>query len=130
MLIRFASAAAVASVLIALVALGLLLNTSFTVEGQIALLTVWCLLPAIWGVWAVAAPKSWFPQHLILWGAILGLLLGSVVMFVFDVPGRLGIEEMTTWWKGALLPVIVVVYAVLWKVVGDVHRRVATGGES
>ena len=82
MLIRFAAAAVVASVAIAL---GATLAPFFFVvnlEGFANVTRLWCVIPALWGAWAMLAPRAWVPARLPLWGSILGLLIGAVVLLV------------------------------------------------
>lgn len=88
MLIRFAAAATVASVAIALGSLLIPFLLIFHPEGFGVVTRLWCLLPALWGVWAMLTPRAWMPERLPQWGAILGLLLGVVALPVFNLPER------------------------------------------
>ncbi len=74
MLPRFASFSAVASLVIALAAGSLRLNPFPNLETRYLLTSLWCMLPLAWGLWAMLTPRSWLPQSLPLWGAILGLI--------------------------------------------------------
>ena len=42
------------------------------------LTVVWCFVPLAWGVWALIAPTAWAQERVPLWGAILGLIAGSL----------------------------------------------------
>lgn len=88
MLIRFAAAATVASVAIALGSLLVPFLLIFNPEGFGLVTRLWCLLPALWGVWAMFTPRAWMPGRLPQWGAILGLLLGAVALLIFNLPAR------------------------------------------
>ena len=87
-MIRFAAAATVASVAIALGSLVIPLLLIFNPEGFGVVTRLWCLLPVVWGVWAMLTPRGWMPGRLPQWGAILGLLLGVVALLMFNLPAR------------------------------------------
>ena len=84
MMKRFAAASAVASVLIALAAGCLRLIPVPTLERGYLATSVWCVVPLAWGLWAMLTPKSWLPERLPLWGAILGLIAGLLEVFVLE----------------------------------------------
>ena len=88
MLIRFASAAIVAAIAIAIGAT--LAPMVFIVhpEGFAQVTRLWCVIPALWGVWAMLAPSAWVPARLPHWGALLGLGIGVVVLLVLNAPQR------------------------------------------
>ncbi len=88
MLCRFAAAAAVASVVIAaaVVVIGLSPVLSFT--RVYPLPVIWCVVPLVWGIWALLAPPSWVEERLPLWGAILGFVAGIFAALVLDLPSR------------------------------------------
>ncbi len=85
MMQRFAAASAVASVLIALAAGCLRLIPVPTLESRYLATSMWCVVPLAWGLWAMLTPKSWLPERLPLWGAILGLIAGLLEVFVLDL---------------------------------------------
>ncbi len=64
MIQRFASASAVASVLIALASGGLRLSSVPDLETRYLFTSLWCLVPLAWGLWAMLTPRSCFPQRL------------------------------------------------------------------
>lgn len=115
MLIRFAAAAAVASVVIAFASLSLLL-ISFPSHpaGPYLITTAWCFLPVIWGVWAMVTPRAWPLERLPMWGAILGLLAGTMAAFVLDLPARFAGANLALWQRILVLPVAMVIYYLLW----------------
>jgi hypothetical protein len=122
MIQRFASASAVASVLIALAA-GLFRLSPFpNLESSYIVPTVWCMIPLAWGLWAMLTPKSWLPQRLPLWGAILGLIVVLFLMFVLDLPSLFRIEVYSVWIRGVGLLLPIVIYYLLWLLVRGVYR--------
>ncbi len=122
MLQRFASASAVAAVVVALAAGGLRLGSAFPLEGGYLLTTIWCVVPLAWGLWALLTPRSWLPQRLPLWGALLGLTAGLVAMFVLDLPGQLGGEPVPAWVGGIGVLLAVGVYYLLWFLVRRAYQ--------
>jgi malate dehydrogenase (oxaloacetate-decarboxylating)(NADP+) len=76
MLQRFVAASATAS--IAFGALALILMPALPMARTYPLTVVWCFVPLAWGIWALIAPAAWVPKRLPLWGAILGLIAGSL----------------------------------------------------
>lgn len=125
MLQRFVSAAVVPGVLIAFAAGGLFLLTHVYHEWNNPYLATvgWCALPLVWGVWAMLAPKSWWPDRLERWGAILGAIVGYMVMFVLRVPDRIMAVRFPTPGKLIATAILMLLYAVLWMIVGEIHRR-------
>jgi hypothetical protein len=126
MIQRFASASALATVLIALVAGGLRLSPSHNMEGRYLITTVWCMAPLAWGVWAVLTPKSWFPKHLPLWGAILGLIGGLIGLFVLDLPSQVLGIVVPVGWKVVIVLLFIGIYYLLWFLVRRVHQTLTT----
>jgi hypothetical protein len=117
MIKRFVSAAAIASAVIFPLAIFMRLNPELPVESRYLLTTIWCLLPVIWGVWAVIMPKSLLLKHIPLWGALLGLIAGVVIVFVLRIPMQLMGEALTGLFKGVLLLAAIVLYYALWHLV-------------
>ena len=90
MLQRFVSASFVASVVIAFAAVGLFVAKHvWTLRDVHQLALIWCCLPLIWGMWALLTRRSWMPERLPRWGAILGLLAVISVGFILNIPLRL-----------------------------------------
>jgi len=122
MLQRFASASAVASVLIALAAGGLRWNPVPSLESRYLITSIWCVMPLAWGLWAMLTPKSWLPQHLPRWGAVLGLIAGLLALFVLDLPARLRGEPTPDWLRGVGVPLVIGIYYLLWLLVRRAYR--------
>ncbi|OFV85188.1 MAG: hypothetical protein A3D93_02560 [Acidobacteria bacterium RIFCSPHIGHO2_12_FULL_67_30] len=125
MIQRFASASAVASVVIAVAAGILRVPPLPDVETRYLATSVWCVVPLAWGLWAMLMPRSWLPRRLPLWGAILGLLAGLLGVFVLNLPARIYGEPMPTWTQGPFVLLAIGVYYLLWLLVRRVHRALA-----
>jgi hypothetical protein len=122
MIQRFASASAVASVLIALAA-GVFCLISFpNPESRYLVTTVWCMLPLAWGLWAMLTPKSWLPQRLPLWGAILGLIVVLFANFVSDLSSLFQVEGFPVWLRGVGALLAVGIYYLVWFLVRMAYR--------
>jgi len=119
---RFASASAIPAIVIPIVLLVIVLTHTLTVPKAYPLTTLWCFAPLVWGIWAAIAPKSWVPQRLPIWGAILGLFAGLFGTFVLNLPHALFDHELTILWKLALVAGLVVLYFILWVFVRAGYR--------
>jgi hypothetical protein len=117
MLQRFVAGSAIASIGIALGALVLVLTSDLTFQRIYPLTIFWCFAPLAWGLWALLAPATWVPRRLPLWGAILGLIAGSLAMFVLNLPSRVFGETVPIAWRGAAVVIIAVFYYLLWMLV-------------
>lgn len=122
---RFSSASAVASIVIGLAALGLRFFPAPSLQSRYLLTTIWCVVPAVWGLWAIFTPKAWLPQRLPLWGAILGLIAGVVAAFVLDLPSQFAGEPVPASLRGLAVFVAAVLYYFLWMVVRGAYRSLA-----
>ena len=122
MLTRFASAVCVASHAVALAAVVALLVAQPRPEALYRLTSLWCIVPAAWGVWAMLAPRTWVPKHLPAWGALLGLLLGSVVIFALDLPAQFLSEPLPAAARGLAVLILTAFYYCLWMLVRMVFR--------
>jgi len=131
MLQRFVAAAAIASVVIACGAFAIMLIPAFKVQNFYPVTAIWCFAPLVWGIWAILTPKSWVPQRLPNWGALLGLIAAVIVVFVVDVPSRVfatsvaGLRMSADVPPGARILAVVIVaafYYVLWMFVRAVYR--------
>jgi hypothetical protein len=123
MLHRFVSAASVGAVLIGLAGPLLYLNPIPTLEGRYLVTTVWCLVPLVWGIWAMLIPSAWLPGRIPLWGAILGLVAGLMAGFVLDIPYRLFDATTTTPVKFGIVVLAVVLYGLVWIAVRGVYVK-------
>jgi hypothetical protein len=125
MMQRFASASAVASVVIAVAAGILRVPPVPDLETRYLITSVWCLAPLVWGLWALLMPKSWLPQRLPLWGAILGVIAGSLGVFVLKLPARISGVPMPAWRQGLAVLFFVGFYYLLWLLVRRAYRALA-----
>jgi hypothetical protein len=129
MLLRYAAASVVVTVVLGLAGLAVLLVVSVapevTLERFAPVLILWCVVPVVWGLWAMLTPRTWFPERLPLWGAILGVVAASLAMFVANLPSRMRGEPVPAEWRGAGVAVLVVVYYLLWILVRRVYRTLA-----
>ncbi len=115
---RFAAGAAVASVAIALGALTVMfVPVPSGPSGAYPLTTLWCFVPALWGLWALIAPPSWVPQRLPVWGALLGVIAGTLGVLVLNLPARAFGVQLS--FAQRILPagLIVIFYYLLWLLV-------------
>ena len=122
MLQRFAAGSSVASVVIALAALVVLLTPALSLQRVYPLPLVWCLLPLVWGLWALLVPKTWMPQRLPLWGAILGWIAGLLAVFVLDLPSRIVGQPVPSLLRGVGVLFAGVIYYLLWMLVRTAYR--------
>ena len=77
----------------------------------------------MWGFWSLVAPKSWVPERLPSWGALLGLIAGSFAMFVINVPLRAFDVWLSPQARGGGLLCIVALYYVGWMLVRAVLEK-------
>ena len=125
MLQRFAAGSTIASVAIALAVLVVLMTPTLSLQRVYPLTFVWCLVPLMWGLWALIVPKAWVPQRLPLWGAILGLIAGLFAMFVLNLPSRFAGQPVPSLLRGAGVLFAVVLYYLLWMLVRVAYRSLA-----
>ena len=125
MLQRFAAGSAIASMGIAFAALVVLLTPALGPQRFYPVTIVWCLLPAVWGLWAMLAPKAWVPERFPLWGAILGLAVGLFVAFVLNLHSLVLGTAVPAPLRGLTVLLLVGVYYLLWMLVRVVCRRLA-----
>ena len=130
MLARFAAGSVVASVVVGVAALAVLLIAlvapEVTLEQFAPVLALWCVVQLVWGLWAMLTPRAWFPDRLPIWGAILGVVAGSLAMFVLNLPSRIREEPVSGVLRGIGAAVLVVVYYLLWILVRRVYRALAS----
>lgn len=122
MLQRFVAGTAIAAVGIACGALTILLVPAVPVQRSYPLALFWCFAPLAWGIWAMLAPRSWVPQRLPIWGAILGLIAGMLAAFVLNLPLRIFGQTVPAALRGVGAVLIVVFYYLLWMLVRAVYR--------
>lgn len=124
---RFAAASAVASILVGIaVAVATVIVPSDQLPRLFPILRVWCLVPVLWGVWAMLAPRAWMPERLPWWGGILGVLLGLFIMIVANIPEQVVGEPVPVMFRAAAVVVLAVVYYLLWMLVRLAWRALGT----
>ena len=122
---RFAAASAVASVAIGIAGLAVSLLPIGSAPRFYVVLRIWCLAPLIWGLWAMVTPKSWVPQRLPLWGAILGLIAGLFAVLVLNLPLRIVGVDLSVPLRGLAVLIAVAFYYLLWMLVRVAYRSLA-----
>ncbi len=125
MLQRFASAALVAVIAIAVAALAIFLIPGITLQQASPALLAWCCAPCVWGIWVMAAPRSWVPRLLPQWGAILGLIAGVLGVFVLNMPRRVVAIDFSVATRLVMVLVLAAFYYVMWTFVAAAYRRLA-----
>ena len=125
MLLRFVSAAGVAAMVIAFVALVLLIlpGPDFTLQRFAPAMILWCLAPALWGLWAMLTPRAWFPERLPLWGATFGFLAAILGALVLNLPLRVFDVHLPAMYRAAGGVIAAFIYYVLWIGVRAVYLR-------
>jgi hypothetical protein len=123
---RFAAGTAIASVVIAVAALIVCFLPGLTFERIYPLTILWCVVPFAWGIWALLIPSAWMPRRLPLWGAILGLIAGSLAAFVLNLPSRFFGAAVSLELRGVAVFVMVLFYYVLWMLVRAAWRSLAS----
>lgn len=119
---RFAAGTAVASIAIALAAFIVLLTPRITFERIYPVTVLWCIAPCAWGIWALLTPSSWMPKRMPLWGAILGLIAGTMAAFVLNIPSRFLGEAVSPKLRGVAVLVMTLFYYLLWMLVRAAYR--------
>ena len=123
MFTRFAAGSAIASVVIAVAALVVvLLAPSLPLQRPYLLPAAWCFAPLVWGIWAMIAPAAWVPNRYPVWGAILGLIVGPLIVFVLNIPARVIGEQLPAGVRAFAVVVLVVLYYFLWMLVRLAYR--------
>ena len=114
---RFVAASGIAAIAIALGSLAVVTIPSLTLQRTYPLMTIWCFVPVAWGIWALITPASWLPNRLPVWGAILGLIAGSLGAFVLNLPSRILGMSLPPIARGAAVIVMAGFYYLLWMLV-------------
>ena len=94
----------------------------FTGQRFYQMTALWCLVPFVWGVWMMLAPRSWIEKRLAAWGAILGALAGIAGIYLLDVPQRVAGFSVPAGLKPLGVLLAGVIYGVVWIAVGRVYR--------
>lgn len=127
MLLRFVSATGVAALVIAFLSLAVIIvpGPDFSTQQFAPIIALWCLAPALWGVWAMLTPRAWFPQRLPEWGGIFGFLAAILGALVLNLPLRVfGVDIPAIYRAFAAVPAMVIYYA-LWIAVRATYLRLA-----
>lgn len=121
MLRRFAAGSVVACIATAIASVVVLMISGLAPQRLALILAFWCMVPCVWGLWAMLAPSTWVPQRLPIWGMLLGIFGGLMAVFVVNIPYRiLGVALSTT--TGVFGVVVAAVfYYLLWTVVRIVY---------
>lgn len=125
MFLRFASATAVVSAALGVATTIALVVPAVPRDRLAPILFLWCLMPVVWGLWAMLCPRAWVPERLPLWGAILGLLPGSVAFFVLNLPERVVGVALPVGYRAFGLVLIALAYYFLWMLVRLSYRALA-----
>lgn len=124
---RFAVASAVASILVGIaVTVATVAVPADLLPRLFPILRIWCLIPVLWGAWAVLAPRAWVPERLHWWGGILGVLAGLVIMLVLNIPEQVLGEPVPVGWRAGGVVTITVGYFLLWMLVRAAWRTLGT----
>jgi hypothetical protein len=123
---RFAASTAVASIGIAIAAFIVCVAPGVNFQKIYPLPIFWCFAPAAWGIWSLLIPSTWMPERLPLWGAILGLMAGSMAAFVLNLPSRLFGQAVSLTLRGAAVLVVMLFYYLLWMLVRAAWRVLAS----
>jgi hypothetical protein len=126
MLRRFAAATATASAVLAIASL-VVRALPVPLERFTPLLALWCLAPAVWGLWAMLAPGNWVPGRLPQWGSLLGVLAGILAMLVLDLPARVRGLPVPLPYRVGGAALLAVFYYFLWMLVARAYRALAPG---
>ncbi len=122
MLQRFASAALVAVIAVAVAVFILLLVPGITLAQASPILMIWCAAPFVWGLWAMVPPASWVPNRLPVWGAVLGIVASALGTFVLDLPKIVMGQQWGLGVRAAAVVLFGCFYYVLWTFVAAAYR--------
>jgi hypothetical protein len=124
---RFAAASAVASILVGFaVTVASVAVPADQLPRLFPIFRVWCLVPALWGIWAMLTPRPWMPERLPWWGAILGLLAGLLILIVLNIPEQVLGEPVSMTLRAAGVAVLAVAYYLFWMLVRLALRALGT----
>ena len=126
---RFVAGSGIASIAIALGTLALVIIPTLSLQRTYPLTTIWCFMPLAWGIWALITPASWMPQRLPIWGAILGLIAGSLGALVLNLPSRVFGTTVPVIVRGVAVVVMAGFYYLLWMLVPVAYTTLAARPE-
>ena len=122
---RFAAATSVAAPTVGIATCVVLLVPRVPLERFAPVLALWCVVAAVWGVWAMLAPQAWVPDRLPVWGAILGVPAATFAMLVLDLPSRMRGAPVAVSFRLLAVVVLVLFYYLLWMLVRRAYRALA-----
>lgn len=125
MLIRFAAGSLVACIATAIASVGMLIFFGLNPRRFALILAIWCLVPCIWGLWAMLSPSRWVPRRLPLWGTILGVLAGSMAICVVNLPYRVLGVALPAIARAFSVVVAALFYYLLWTMVRMVYKSLS-----
>ena len=134
MLIRFAAGSLVACIATAIASAGMLIFVGLNPQRFALILAIWCLVPCIWGLWAMLSPAGGFHDACHCgWGTILGVLAGSMAIFVVNLPHRVLGVALPTIARAFSVLVAALLYYLLWTMVRMAYKSLSgssfCGGE-
>jgi hypothetical protein len=130
MLIRFSAGSFVASIAIAIASAGMLIFSRLNPQRFALILAIWCLVPCLWGLWAMLSPAGWVPRRLPIWGTILGTLAALLAVFVFDLPYRVLGIALAPVARAFSIPMGALFYYLLWTMVRIVYKNLSASAPS
>lgn len=130
MLRRFAAACFVGSVVIAIASAVVQMIPGLGTQRLSLLLAIWCMVPCVWGLWAMLAPSTWVPLHLPTWGAILGFLVGVLAFLVLNLPFLIVGVAFPTATRGAGVVIAALLYYLLWTLVRITYQKLPGSSSS
>jgi len=123
---RFVAGSAVGALVIAVAALGVVTIAGVALPRTWPLTTIWCFVPFAWGIWAMLTPRTWLPQGLPYWGAILGFLGGIMNAFVLNLPSRIFAVPVSVLGRVVAVAVVTVAYYFLWMLVRIAYGKLTS----
>ncbi len=124
---RFAAGCTVGCIAIAVATLGVVLVPGIPLQKFSVILALWCAVPCVWGLWAMAAPAAWVPQKLPWWGAVLGAIAGFNAV-VFNLPYRFFELSIPLTTRAFAILLGAVIYYLLWSVVEYAYKKLPAVG--
>jgi len=125
MLIRFAAGSLVACIATAIASAGMLIFFGLNPQRFALILAIWCLVPCVWGLWAMLSPAGWVPRRLPMWGTILGIFAGLMAIFVVNLPYRVLGVALPTIPRAFSVLVAALFYYLLWTMVRMVYKSLS-----
>ena len=122
---RFVAGSAVGALVSAVAALALAFVAGSSFPRTWPLTTMWCFVPLAWGIWAAITPRAWLPEHLPYWGAVLGLLGGTMSAFVLNLPSRVFEVPVSIAVRSVMVVAVTVLYYLLWMLVRAAYQSLA-----